>query len=39
MAKLFSVFMDCEKMVGPQFEQGLANLGQLASKQPSLPSA
>lgn len=32
MAKLFSVFMDCEKMVGPQFEEGLANLGKLATK-------
>ncbi len=32
MAKAFSLFMDCEKMVGPQFEQGLASLGQLATK-------
>ena len=26
MAKAFSLFMDCEKMVGPDFEKGLANL-------------
>ncbi len=27
MAKAVSLFMDCEKMCGPQFETGLANLG------------
>src|SRR6185436_12908890 len=26
MAKAFSIFMDCEKMVGPQFEQGLTQM-------------
>ena len=31
MGKLFSVFMDCEKMVGPQFEQGLADLGKVVA--------
>jgi len=29
IAKAFSIFMNCEKMVGPQFEQGLANLKQV----------
>ena len=32
MGKLFSLFMDCEKMVGPQFEQGLAELGKLVTE-------
>ena len=27
MGKLVSLFMDCDKMCGPQFEQGLADLG------------
>jgi len=31
MGKLFSLFMDCEKMVGPQFEQGLADLGKVVT--------
>jgi hypothetical protein len=31
MGKLFSLFMNCEKMVGPQFEQGLAELGKVVS--------
>ena len=31
MGKLVSLFMDCDKMCGPQFEQGLANLGSVAS--------
>lgn len=26
MAKAIGLFMDCEKMVGDQFEQGLANM-------------
>jgi hypothetical protein len=30
MGKLFSLFINCEKMVGPQFEQGLADLGKVA---------
>jgi len=33
MGKLFSMFMDCEKMVGPQFEQGLENLRNVVAKQ------
>lgn len=31
MGKAFSLFMSTEKMVGPQFEQGLADLGKIAS--------
>src|SRR5215813_5379760 len=31
MGKLVSLFMDCEKMVGPQFEQGLADLGKVTT--------
>ena len=30
MAKAISLFMDCDKMVGPQFEQGLASMEQAA---------
>jgi uncharacterized protein YndB with AHSA1/START domain len=30
MNKVFYVFMDMERMVGPQFEEGLANLGRVA---------
>jgi len=32
MAKVMSLFMNCEKMVGPQFETGLANLKAIAEK-------
>jgi hypothetical protein len=28
VGKAVSLFMDCDKMCGPQFEQGLAALGQ-----------
>ncbi len=31
MGKLFSLFMNCDKMVGPQFEQGLASLGNVVA--------
>ncbi len=31
MGKLFSLFMDCDKMVGPHFEQGLADLGKVVT--------
>ncbi len=31
IGKLMSLFMNCDKMVGPQFEQGLANLGQVVA--------
>jgi uncharacterized protein YndB with AHSA1/START domain len=34
IAKAFSMFMDCEKMVGPDFEKGLANLKALAEANP-----
>jgi hypothetical protein len=34
MAKLMSVFFSMEKMVGPDFEQGLANLKALAERPP-----
>ena len=30
MGKAVSLFMDCDKMVGPQFEKGLADLGKVA---------
>jgi hypothetical protein len=29
MGKLMSLFMDCDKMCGPQFEQGLADLAKV----------
>ena len=29
LCKLISVFVDCDKMCGPQFEQGLADLGKI----------
>jgi len=35
MGKLVSMFMDCDKMCGPQFEQGLADLGKIASAAPA----
>jgi hypothetical protein len=31
MGKLVSLFMDCDKMCGPQFEKGLADLGTVVS--------
>ena len=31
MGKLVSLFIDCDKMCGPQFEKGLASLGEVAS--------
>jgi hypothetical protein len=31
MGKLVSLFMDCDKMCGPQFETGLADLGKIAA--------
>lgn len=33
MMKAVGLFMDCDKMVGPQFEEGLANLKTVAAKQ------
>jgi hypothetical protein len=35
MGKLISLFMDCDKICGPQFEQGLADLGKLAAASSS----
>ena len=35
MGKVMSVFMDCDKMCGPQFEQGLASLGAVATASAS----
>lgn len=32
VAKVMSLFMDCDKMVGKQFEEGLANLKTIAEK-------
>jgi len=31
MGKLVSLFMECDKMCGPQFEQGLADLGKVVA--------
>ena len=31
MGKAVSIFMDCDKMCGPQFEQGLADLGKVVA--------
>jgi hypothetical protein len=31
LGKAVSLFMDCDKMMGPQFEQGLAQLGKVAT--------
>jgi hypothetical protein len=31
VGKLVSLFMDCDEMCGPQFEKGLANLGEVAA--------
>jgi hypothetical protein len=31
MGKLVSLFIDCDKMCGPQFEKGLASLGEVAA--------
>jgi uncharacterized protein YndB with AHSA1/START domain len=33
MSKLVSLFMNCEKMVGDQFDQGLANLKEVVEKR------
>ena len=35
MGKAVSLFMDCDKMVGPQFEQGLADLGKVVTAAPA----
>jgi uncharacterized protein YndB with AHSA1/START domain len=36
MAKAVSLFMDCDKICGPQFEKGLADLGTVAAAAPSV---
>jgi hypothetical protein len=35
VGKLVSVFMDCDKLCGPQFEQGLADLGKIVTAAPA----
>ena len=35
MGKLVSLFMDCDKICGPQFEKGLADLGTVAAASAS----
>ena len=35
MGKLVSIFMDCDKMCGPPFEQGLADLGKIVTAAPA----
>lgn len=37
LGKVVSVFMDCDKMCGPPFEQGLADLGKVAAAAPASP--
>lgn len=37
LGKVVSVFMDCDKMCGPPFEQGLADLGKVAAVTPVTP--
>ena len=32
MGKIFGLFMDCEKMIGSQFEKGLASLKSVAER-------
>jgi hypothetical protein len=36
MGKLVSLFMDCDKMVGPKFEEGLAALGKVVTAAPAV---
>lgn len=31
MGKMMSLFFDCDKICGPQFERGLADLGEVAA--------
>ena len=35
MGKLMSLFMSCEKMCGPEFEKGLADLGKIVTIPPA----
>jgi hypothetical protein len=36
VGKAMSLFMDCEKICGPQFEKGLADLGAVAAATPAV---
>jgi hypothetical protein len=36
LGKVMSVFMDCDKMCGPPFEEGLASLGKIAAANVSV---
>jgi hypothetical protein len=38
MAKAVGLFMDCEKMVGDQFDKGLANLKSIVEAKPEQPA-
>jgi hypothetical protein len=38
MGKVMSLFMDCDKMCGPQFEKGLASLGEVATATAVAPA-
>jgi len=37
MGKLVSLFINCDKMCGPQFEKGLASLGEVAARSALAP--
>lgn len=39
IGKAFSLFMDCEKMVGPDFEKGLANMKTIVEAGDKTPSS
>jgi hypothetical protein len=39
MAKLMGLFMNCDAMVGKQFEEGLAKLRNLVETQPATVAA
>lgn len=38
MAKIMSLFMDCDKMVGDYYEKGLANMKSIVETKPEQPS-
>ena len=38
MGKVVSLFIDCDKMCGPQFEKGLADLGAVVAAAPPSPA-
>jgi hypothetical protein len=39
MGKIVSLFLDCDKMCGPQFEQGLQDLGRVAAAPLPAPAS